>query len=612
MAKRKREDFLKELNPFSFGLPGSTILFLLLLAISIIFGIAATALLNHNSINTSLYYILANGSLTGIIVIMMPALLTVVMVKAFKRYINMKYIMFVSIVGTLSYSVFILLSAIAYIVSRNYSIAEVIILVGDASLFGWWFFASKMLMEKKRREMVFALAQPTLNVLLYFPYSYKIISFATPFNVLVLKLYAGILIFLLISYLIIYVVDRPYRKSFGFHSFDAFTQLLQNWLFNVNAAAPFGSKFGKPQDILTDTITFRNRSGIKAVIFAPDIHYGPAGGIGGSDFPHLLQRHAEQRYGAPAFIMHRAVDMDHNPVSSAQFGQVRRAMDEGVAKGRPLSGGLSYTVSSNGSACVSRLGIGGLSLVTLTRAPRVTEDVSPSISLLFNELIEARFGKSILLDAHNSRLESAPKDELGGVRFGSPYAEEYKRAIRGLGKPQHRSRLIRVGVSSSELYHAMGEPSDLARGNMGVLVFIFNGFKRAIVHINANNMLPSLREGIVRHLRERYGIDAEVYTTDTHAVNSLGFEANNVVGRQTNHARLIRAIDGNVDAALADAERVSACHGRVLMRRFMVWGPNSMESIITIAKSVYGLTRVLVPLLVVFGFIIAGWVISVV
>jgi hypothetical protein len=48
------------------------------------------------------------------------------------------------------------------------------------------------------------------------------------------------------------------------------------------------------------------------------------------------------------------------------------------------------------------------------------------------------------------------------------------------------------------------------------------------------------------------------------------------------------------------------------MRRFMVWGPNSMESIITIAKSVYGLTRVLVPLLVVFGFIIAGWVISVV
>ena len=77
-------------------------------------------------------------------------------------------------------------------------------------------------------------------------------------------------------------MDRPYKKNFGFYSFDAFSQLIQNWLFDANTAAPFGSKFGKPSNITTDTVVMKDLKGkIKAVFFAPDIHYGPAGTIGG-------------------------------------------------------------------------------------------------------------------------------------------------------------------------------------------------------------------------------------------------------------------------------------------------------------------------------------------
>ncbi|MDE1865733.1 MAG: DUF2070 family protein [Candidatus Micrarchaeota archaeon] len=614
MPSTKKGDFLKDLNPFSFGLPGSIPLIAILLILSLIMGIAATALLNYRSIGHSIYYIIANGSLSGILIIMMPALLTVIVVKLFKRYIDLKYMLFVSIIGAFCYSLFILLSSILYIALNSYAIAGVAILVGDASIFGWWFFASKIMMDKRRLDLVFALVQPTFNILLYFPYSGRIVSFATPFNILIIKLYAGIFIFLLTCYTIVYVVDRPYKKNFGFHSFDAFAQLLQNWLFDANTGAPFGSKkFGKPGDIVTDTLTVKDLKGrIKAVFFAPDIHYGPAGTIGGSDFPYMLERHVEERYNAPGFIMHRAVDMDSNPVSSAQFGRIKESLDKGVAESRPLNGGLSYTETTCGDSQVSRLGIGSLSIVTLTRAPRVTEDVAQPAAALFSEIMESKFGTSIIIDAHNSRLENAPKEELDGVKFKSRFAEEYIRAMRQIGKPWHTSKLMKFGAARMELYDELGGPTDLARGNLNVAIFGFNGYKRAIVQMNGNNMLPSMRKKIVTYMKRRFRVDAEVYTTDTHAVNSLGFEADNVVGRKTSFDRIRPILDACTRRALDDMEEARAHHRRETIQNFMIWGQNSMGSIITVARSIYDFTKVLIPIIIVIGFIMAAWVISVV
>ena len=129
---------------------------------------------------------------------------------------------------------FILLASIVYIFTHAYAISTAIILVGDASIFGWWFFADRVVLGLKKRAIILAVVQPTLNILLYLPTSRFILTFTTPFNILLLKLFAGIFIFLIVSYAIIYIVDKPYNKNFGFHSFDAVSQMMQNWLFDVN------------------------------------------------------------------------------------------------------------------------------------------------------------------------------------------------------------------------------------------------------------------------------------------------------------------------------------------------------------------------------------------
>jgi predicted neutral ceramidase superfamily lipid hydrolase len=615
MVSKGSDKFLSDLNPFSKGLPGTPALFLILLAISVIMGIAAVALVNHNPINANLAYMVVNGSLTGIIAIMLPTLLTIIVVKAFKRYVDTKYIFFISIIGTISYSMFLLLASLVFVFTNAYPIALAIILVGDASTFGWWFFANKVVLGQKKKAILLALVQPTLNILLYLPASRSLLSFSTPFNILLIKLYAGIFIFLLVSYAIIYIVDRPYKKSYGFHSFEAVSQMLQNWLFDANISTPFGLNFGTPTEIQTDTILFKNDKGaIKGIFFIPDIHYGPSGTLGGSDFPFLLERHATSKYKTPAFIMHCTVDMDHNPISSSQFNAVREALDNGVKNARIMTRKkpFSYMESSCNTAKIINLKFGDLSLITLTRAPKVTEDVSLESSLLFKELLQTKLGTSILIDAHNSRYETAPKGELDGVKFNSPAAREYIAAIRALQGAQHRSSKVRVGIASREIYSRLEHPIDIAKGNLNVAVFQFNGFKYAIIQFNANNMLPTFRTAVLDHIRKKYGIEAELYTTDTHAVNSLEHSAQNVLGRYTKYSKLIGLVDQTVEAAALNIEPVSVHHSRTEMKRFKVWGPNAMENILTIAKSVFGITRFLVPIIVVIGFIIAAWLILII
>jgi predicted neutral ceramidase superfamily lipid hydrolase len=615
MVSKGSDKFLSDLNPFSIGLPDTPVLFLMLLIMSVVIGVAAVALISHNIINTDFRYIAVNGSLTGIIAIMLPTLLTIMIVKAFKRYVDVKYIFFISIIGTISYSVFLLLASIVFIITHAYAISLAIILVGDASIFGWWFFANKVVLGQKKKAIFLALVQPTLNVLLYLPASKFILSVDTPFNILLVKLYAGIFIFLLVGYAIIYIVDRPYKKSYGFHSFEAVSQMIQNWLFDANISTPFGLNFGTPLDIQTDTIIFKNGKGaLKGIFFVPDIHYGPSGTLCGSDFPFLLERHATSKYKVPAFIMHSTVDMDHNPISSSQFNALREALDNGVKNAALTTkrGRFSYMESRSDTARIINLKFGELSLATLTRAPKVTEDVSPESSLLFKELLQTKLGTTVLIDAHNSRYESAPKAELDGVKFDSVAAREYIIAIRTLHKAQHKNSKVKMGIANRELYSALEHPIDIAKGNLNVAVFQFNGFKYAVIQFNANNILPTFRTAVLAHIKKKYGIEAELYTTDTHAVNSLEHNAQNVLGRYTKYSSLIGIVDQTIDKAISNIEPVTVYHSRSEMKRFKVWGPNAMENILTIAKSTFSTTRFIVPIIIVAGFIIAAWLILII
>ena len=299
---RGSTNFFKDINPFFYRhIPRASALFTALVVLGILTGITAVVLLNLTAIGTRITYSLVNGSTTGLLVITLPTLLTIIIIKAVKRYIALRYIFFLTMIGAITYSVVVVAGSATYAFTHAYVAASVIILVGDASIFGWWFFVNKVLLGQKKRALLFALTQPTLNILLYIPYSKFIFSFATPIDILLVKLYAGIFIFMAVGYSIMFVFNKPIEKGLGgLRGTEAFSQMLQNWLFDANISTPFGMKFGTPSDIRTDTLFFRTGKGaIKAIFFAPDLHYGPSGTLAGADFPTCWSTMQSRSTGLP-------------------------------------------------------------------------------------------------------------------------------------------------------------------------------------------------------------------------------------------------------------------------------------------------------------------------
>lgn len=595
---------------FAKRLPGTTLLFGALVLMSLVVGMASVGLIHFRVLPTrTLDYVLVNGMLAGIIAILLPTVLTTFVIKAAKRRISTKHALFMSIIGAVSYSIFVLLGSLAYPFLGS-AIATIIVLLGAASLFALWFFMNRVVLGLRKRAVPLAFVQPTFNIVLFAAASRFIFRFDTPFNTLIEKLFAGMMVFLVVSYALLYMFDRPLKKRLGVKSTDMFSGMLQNWLFDVNTAMAMKTKLGIKPDVRTDTIVLmRDDGSIKSVFFIPDIHYGPAGSLGASSFPYILESHINRKYKAMGFVMHTAATADRNPVSASQLGAVRKALNRGIKDATAAGESLSYSAGRGGSAAVGNLTMGRVVISTFTRAPKVTEDISEESARLFERMLERKGRATILIDAHNSRFESAPKSELAGVRYNSKCMGEYVNAIKNL-KELHSSKRCMVGVSGVEIYNKLGMPRDLAPGKLNMAVFSFGAFKYAMLHFNSNNMLPSLRDEIISYVKGKYGVLAEVYTTDTHAVNSVDRPVENVLGRQTKFRMLKPLIDTGMESAIKDIGSVRVRYKRVYMKKFALWGPNVGDIMTDLMKSIIPTVRLLGPAAMVAGFLVAALVIS--
>jgi predicted neutral ceramidase superfamily lipid hydrolase len=612
----KRDDGLENrLGFFSRQLPSSKWLFAILSLFSIGIGISSVALMDYPLLGRLLPDVLIKGAFAGLLLFMMPTLITVLTIKLLKRIARIKHVIAFAMVANGIYGIFFALGGAVYAVTSSQALFVLVSLLGDASVFAWWFMVSKIALGRRKSASLYALLQPSINLLLFAPTSGFLLNFSIPVNVLLIKLYASIAIFIAISYLILFIFDNPIKKGIGIDGIAFFSQMVQSWLFNIDATFE-GSKtgrFGTRQDIDADTVVVKNLDGrTKGIIFSPWVHYGPAGTIGGSNFPYVLERHIWKKYGVPGVIMHPTLNEDMNPLLDTQISELRSALDSSVHENTLVKGkGALHSEGSCNGARVSCISVGNLCFTTLSRAPKVTEDVAPEAGMLLKRLLEHDGKQHMLIDAHNSRYETASKKELMGVQPDGTYMKDYVEAIKSL-KVRHRSRHQKIGFGFSNPYNELGSPKDLAPGNINVVLFKYNGFRHAMVMFNANNMMPSMRNGIIDHIKRKYSISAEVYTTDTHFVNALDRTASNVLGRYTDIERLLPFVDKAVETAVLNTEAVRIYHSRKVIRNFAIWGANVREKMNAVVGSVFMLARVVVPLLIVIGFVIAAWLITIV
>ena len=608
MAKKENDGFLKYSALFARRIPRPEVIILVLTAISVVIGIAASAIIEHSLISTEFYYIVFNGAVIGLISVVMPTILTAISTKIVESRISIKYILFISMIAGISYSVFLLFGSIMYIVAGA-GAAVITVIVGDASIFSWWIFVNRILLGPKKRILLFSLVQPTLNILFYIPASRFLFSIAPYFNSLLIRLYAAIAIFGVMVYAIFYMLNSPMKRNLGFGSVDAFSLMFQDWIFDISVGNAFNPKFGQQMDISVDTLVFRSKSGIKGIMFLPYLHYGPAGSLGGSMFPYLLEEHASKKFGAVSFVMHPGVNVDFNPVASSQVSALKKALDDGIAEAKKVSGRFAYLKGLGQEAHIDRLRFGNVELDIMSRAPKVTEDISPEAQAVIKGSAEADGIRALLVDAHNSRYETAPKDDLAGVGFGSKQMQDYIEALKSSSEISSSEKLY-AGFASENVFAGLEGPGDMAEGTMDAAIFRVGDKSYAILQFNANNMLPALRNSIVKHIKSKYGMDAEVCTTDTHAVNSLGSPASNTLGRSTSFHELRPYIDSCIGKALKSIEEVDVLHSNGTMRNFKVWGHNVQDRISAVLESVIATGRIVIPAIIVGSFIAAIWIVS--
>ena len=81
--RRSNDSTINKLHFFSRKLPNTPIIFSLLFLLSIFTGMISVALSNYHHLTESVMSILAGGALGGILMVLLPALVTVIIFKSF-------------------------------------------------------------------------------------------------------------------------------------------------------------------------------------------------------------------------------------------------------------------------------------------------------------------------------------------------------------------------------------------------------------------------------------------------------------------------------------------------------------------------------------------------
>ncbi|MCL5100489.1 MAG: DUF2070 family protein [Candidatus Marsarchaeota archaeon] len=598
----KNRDVTGFVKYFSISAPGSLMQAILLLILGMVTGIISSLAIHETTGNISSF--IALGVSTGAIMITLPAILTVMLNKIADRRIQLKHAFFSVLVITSVYAVFMVINFIMFSFLQRHAVAYFVLLLGNAGILGYWMIVNRVVMFSKRKPFLTALAQPLLNVFFFFPVSKYMLDLNVPVGTVLIKLLAGMSIFMIVGYMILFVIDRPSKKAFKLSGIDIISSMVSQWLYNAGKEVDIFMNSSEAKGVETKIMVLKGRSGYKAVFIKPDIHYGPFAGVGGSVATELIGKEIVKRYSTTPFILHGAVDIDDNPVNRDQIYKMSRAVISTIDNMSDFKQAKGYIGNGEEKPCKAiNIRIGDINILTLTKAPTVTEDINREVGASLEKIVG---GETILIDAHNSRFESASKSELMGIYKGSKYIRMYENAIRmSISKKQNKR--MRFGAAFTRISQGAWS-KDLGNGYTSVGVFEFKGKRFCMVYFDANNMLPTFRSNLIDYIRKNCGMYAEIYTTDTHSVNSLALSASNVVGRYTNVNEIKPIIKGMIDKAISEMEYVDYSYQKIIVKGFRTWGTGAGDALVEMTRDTIRSVKKTVPIIVVLGFIVAAWV----
>lgn len=353
----------------------------------------------------------------------------------------------------------------------------------------------------------------------------------------------------------LHTIDRLGKTTYNLPAMKLFKAFLLNWVTDANEALERHlEEMGEDTTIDVSLLKF-DTSKPKAAVIMPLVHPGPFKNIGSSLLPSLMKQSYEKRYNCAAFTPLGILGHELDLASQAQNHKIITEVTNRADFRSSQSTASPFTRAISGCAIAGCQIFGDTAFVSFSLAPQTTEDLPQELGCMVTEEAK-RLGlkHAVLVNAHNSLdNDSADMNE---------HLEELKNAAFEALKKATSLPLQQLKVGSATTYpHVYSQKQGMGTGGITAMAVEVGSQKMIYVVIDGNNMIPGLREKLMTSLTALGFSEADVFTTDTHAVSGLttGKRGYHPVGEVMDHEVLISLISevakqaaSNVEAATVD------------------------------------------------------------
>jgi putative membrane protein len=532
-----------------------------------------------------------NAFVDGMMLLTIPALISSVVIKMMIRKMPYRRIAATALCGEVVYAVAYSLSLL--LAGVNLFWAQLVILVGAAIVFVFWYVIARFVFILKYRSILFAVLQ-LLFYITFLLTNQALYVTSQSFLSVAAEFYVSAAVMLMAVSLFFLIINAPMKKNLGVSSTDAMSLLFSQWLYHNKDMEKAFAQVGERVKTLVCIMGFKRKN--DTVFFVtPYVHYGPFGNLGGSEFSSLLAARMDGTYGSKTLVFHGTVTHDLNPVSTSELDKIMKAVDSAVKDAEYADAKVAISLGKSEECRAQALMINDSAMVSLTRAPELTEDVNFGLGLSLMFAGEKRVRNAMIVDQHNAETGEITSFEPGSV-IGFNYLSALEDALNKSGKA--RCLPLKLGVA----FRGTASP---VVGSAGVKVAVLSSSPEyVVVLIDSNGVTPSFQKRIENSVvaaGEKLGrkFTVGVFTTDTHQTNMVRGVLNPLKDEEELLAVVLDALGG----ALGDMQGAKFFADKKWFDIDVIGAKQSIELISTV-NSIVAVSKILLPLILIGGILL--------
>jgi putative membrane protein len=406
----------------------------------------------------------------------------------------------------------------------------------------------------KWRQIISALLQPFLCSLAVGAYwilqTGTVVLTASPaLQVIIYIVLAPVISYAAVT-LFLHSIDRLGKTTYNLPAMNLFKAFLLNWVSDDNEALEKHlEEMGENTDINVNLLKFDSDKP-KAAFIMPLVHPGPFKNIGSSLLPSLLKQSYEEKYNCSACTLLGILGHELDLASQAQNHKIISEVLKEAEFQSTQTCASPFTRSIYNGAIAGCQIFGDTAFVSFSMAPQTTEDLPQELGRVVTEEAK-RLGlkHAVLVNAHNSLDNESSDMNIHLDAFKGAAFECLKKAT---ALPTNN---FKVGSATTHP-EVFTQKQGMGAGGITAIAVEVGSQKMIYIVIDGNNMIPHFREKILESLTSQGFDDADVFTTDTHAVSGLstGKRGYHPVGEAMDHQVLIQIIGDLAKQALSNVE----------------------------------------------------------